>query len=80
MLKLEAIQKDAQVAGLDPNGIARVVSIEPVGTDAITVYFKGSDGKLAEQMFFHTNELRPGICRADTQRTRGWLGETRGVG
>ena len=33
MLKLEAIQKDAQLAGLDPNGIVRVVSVEPGGTE-----------------------------------------------
>ena len=37
MLKLEEINKDAQVAGFDPNGIVRVVSVEPVGTDALTV-------------------------------------------
>ena len=43
MLKLEAIQKDAQLTGLDPNGIVRVVSVEPVGTDAVTVYLKGAD-------------------------------------
>ena len=58
MLKLEEINKDAQVAGFDPNGIVRVVSVEPVGTDALTVYFKGSDGKLAEQMLFRTGEAR----------------------
>ena len=64
MLKLEAIQKDAQLTGLDPNGIVRVVSIEPVGTDAITVYFKGSDGKLAEQMLFRTDEARLSLAEA----------------
>jgi hypothetical protein len=47
MLKLEDIRKDAQVAGLDPNGIARVVTVEPVGTDALTVYFKTADGRPA---------------------------------
>jgi len=67
MLKLEAIKKDAQPAGLDPNGIVRVVSVEPVGTDAVTVYFRGADGKLAEQMLFRTDEARLGLCRADTQ-------------
>ena len=56
MQKLEEIQKDAQVAGLDPNGIVRVVSVEPVGTEAVTVYLKGAQGKLAEQMLFRTDE------------------------
>jgi hypothetical protein len=64
MLKLEAIQKDAQIAGLDPNGIVRVVSVEPVGTEAVTVYFKGSDGKLAEQMLFRTDEARLSLAEA----------------
>ncbi|WP_373510759.1 DEAD/DEAH box helicase, partial [Thiocapsa sp.] len=64
MLKLEAIKKDAQLAGLDPNGIVRVVSVEPVGTDAVTVYFKGSDGKLAEQMLFRTDEARLSLAEA----------------
>ena len=50
MLKLEAIKKDAQLTGLDPNGIVRVVSVEPVGTDAVTVFYKTADGKPAEQM------------------------------
>jgi len=58
MLKLEAIKKDAQITGLNPNGIARVVSVEPIGSDAVTVYFKGADGKLAEQMLFRTGEAR----------------------
>ncbi|UHD17520.1 hypothetical protein [Thiocapsa bogorovii] len=58
MLQLEAITKDAQLAGLDPNDIVRVVSVEPVGTDALTVYFKGSDGNLAEQMLLPTNRAR----------------------
>jgi hypothetical protein len=52
MLKLEAITKDAQIAGLDPNGIARVVSIEPVGMDVV--------GQLVEQMALRTNQARLG--------------------
>ena len=64
MLKLEAITKDAQLTGLDPNGIVRVVSVEPVGTDAVTVYFKRADGKLAEQMLFRTDEVRLSLAEA----------------
>ena len=58
MLKLEDIRKDAQVLGLDPNGIARIVTVDPVGTDALTVYFKTADVKLSEQMLFRTDEAR----------------------
>jgi hypothetical protein len=67
MLKLEAITKDAQLAGLDPNGIVRVVRVDPVGTDAVTVYFNGADGKPAEQMLFRTDGARLGLFRTDIQ-------------
>jgi hypothetical protein len=66
MLKLQAIQKDAQITGLDPNGIVRVVSVEPVGTDAITVFYKTADGTPAEQMLFRTDEAR--LSLAETGR------------
>jgi len=56
MLKLEDIKKDAQVRGIQPNEIVRIVQTEPVGTDALTVYYKDSQGKLSEQMLFRTDE------------------------
>jgi hypothetical protein len=46
VLNLEDIKKDAQVQGLDPSGIARVVTVEPVGPDALTVYYKTAAGVL----------------------------------
>ena len=64
LLRLEEIKKGAQLAGLDPNGIVRVVSVEPVGSDAVTVYYKGADGKLAEQMLFRTDEARLSLADA----------------
>jgi len=64
MLKLEEIRKDAQVIGLGPNGIVRIVTVEPVGTDAVTVYFKTADGKLSEQMLFRTDEARLSLAEA----------------
>ena len=41
MLELEEIKKGARLTGLDPRGIVRVPSVEPAGTDAVTVYLKG---------------------------------------
>jgi len=41
MLKLEEIKKGARLTGLDPRGIVCVPSVEPLGTDAVTVCFKG---------------------------------------
>jgi hypothetical protein len=40
MLTLEYINKDAHVSGIQTNEIVRTVTVEPVGENAITVYFK----------------------------------------
>jgi len=64
LLTLEDIKKDAQILGLAPNGIARIVSVNLVGTDALTVYFKTADGKLSEQMLFRTDEAHLSLAEA----------------
>ena len=58
MLKLEDITKDAQIRGIEPEEIIRVVTVELVGDDAITVYYKNSQGRLGEQMLFRSDEAR----------------------
>ena len=58
MLKLEDIKKDAQVRGIQAQDIVRIVTVEPVGDAAITVYYKDSQGKLGEQMLFRSDEAR----------------------
>lgn len=55
MLKLEDICKDAAVNGIVPNQVVRVVTTEPLG-DTLTVYYKTSDGNLAERMLFRADE------------------------
>lgn len=64
MLKLEAITKDAQVAGIRPNEVVRIVQVEPIGEHALTVYFKDSQGKLDEQMLFRSDEANLNIAIA----------------
>ena len=58
MLKLEDIKKDAQIRGIQAEEIVRIVQIEAVGDDAVTVYYKDSQGKLGEQMLFRSDESR----------------------
>ena len=43
MLKLEAIKKNAAIGGIEPGHVVRIVTTEPVGPDAVTVYYKTSD-------------------------------------
>ena len=57
MLKLEEIKKDAQVRGIVEGQVVRVVTVEPIGEHALTVYYKDSSGKLAERMLFRSDEL-----------------------
>ena len=56
MLKLEQIQKNAAISGLEPGQVVRIVTTEPVGDNALTVYYKTADGTLRERMLFRTDE------------------------
>lgn len=58
MVKLEDIQKDSQIKGLEGDHIVRVVSAEAVGADAVNVFYVDHDGKAGSQMLFRTDEHR----------------------
>ena len=45
MLKLEDIKKDAQIRGIQADEIVRVVQVEAVGDNALTVYYKDNQGR-----------------------------------
>lgn len=64
MLKLEEIQKNAAIAGMEPGQVVRIVTTEPVGDNALTVYYKTSDGKLLELMLFRADEAKLSVAEA----------------
>ncbi|WP_022949215.1 helicase-related protein [Methylohalobius crimeensis] len=64
MLKLEDIKKDTQIRGIQADEIVRVVQVEPVGDNAVTVYYKDSQGRLSEQMLFRSDEARLELAQA----------------
>ncbi len=64
MLKLEDIKKDDQIRGLEGDKIVRIVSVEPVGADAINVFYVDPDGKPGSQMLFRSDEARLEQARA----------------
>ena len=64
MLKLEDIKKDAQIRGILPNEIVRVVQTEPVGDNTVTVYYKDNQGRLGEQMLLRSDEARLELAQA----------------
>ncbi|MBK5938211.1 helicase-related protein [Halochromatium roseum] len=76
MLKLEDLKKDTQVRGILPEEIVRIVTVEPVGDSALTVYYKDSQGKLGEQLLFRSDEARLELAQAG----RHWAFDADGVG
>lgn len=64
MLKLEDIKKDAVISGIVAGEVVRVVTIEPVGEHALTVYYRSPNGQLAERMLFRSDELNLSIAQA----------------
>lgn len=64
MLKLEQIQKNAAISGLEPGQVVRIVTTEPVGYNALTVYYKTADGTLRERMLFRTDEANLSLAES----------------
>ena len=46
MLKLEEITKDAQITGLLPDEVVKVVNVEEIGPNARLVAYRNAQGKL----------------------------------
>ena len=61
-MKLEELTKGAQVVGIDPTGPVTIVSVDHVGEDAVSVFYKAADGAPAERMLFRSNEATLAIA------------------
>jgi SNF2 family DNA or RNA helicase len=64
MLKLEELKKDAQIQGLLPNEVVRLVNIEEIGPNARLVAYRNTQGKLDEQTLFRSDEHRLTLATA----------------
>lgn len=64
MLKLEDIKKNASILGIELGQVVRIVTTEPMGDNALTVYYKTSDGTLLERMLFRTDEGKLSLAEA----------------
>ena len=64
MLKLEAITKDAQITGLLPGEVVKVVNVEEIGPNARLVAYRNAQGKLDEQTIFRQDEHRLALAVA----------------
>ena len=63
MLKLEDIKKDAQVRGLEGDKIVRLVHVEWVGTESLSVFYVDQEGKPGTQSLFRSDESRLEIAK-----------------
>lgn len=64
MLKLEQIQMNAPISGLEPGQVVSVITTVPAGENAITVYYKMADGTLRERMLFRVDEVSLSLAEA----------------
>ncbi len=74
MLKLEDIKKNTSVTGIEPGQVVRIVTTEPAGDNALTVYYKTPDGRLQERMVFRTDEANLSLAEAG----RPWAFDAQG--
>lgn len=58
MIRLENLKINAYIKGLEGPDVVQIKSIEWVGSDAITVLYKNSQGQPREQMLHRTDEIR----------------------
>jgi hypothetical protein len=58
MLKLEDLTKDAQIEGLVPGEIVRLINVDDIGPNARVVAYRNAQGKLDEQTLFRSDEHR----------------------
>jgi len=56
MMRLEDIKAGALIEGIEPGGLVRIVTSEPIGGDAYTVYYKKSDGSLHYLQIYRGDE------------------------
>jgi SNF2 family DNA or RNA helicase len=57
-MKLEDIQPDAVVHGILPDALITVISVAWHGSDALTLVYRGPDGRVADEILYRHDESR----------------------
>ncbi len=63
-MKLEDLQPDAAVRGILPDAAVTVVSVEWHGSDALTIVYRGPNGRVADEILYRHDEPRLDIVQA----------------
>ncbi|MFN0150825.1 MAG: helicase-related protein [bacterium] len=58
MIKLEDLQPNATVRGITPDGLVTVVSVQWFGSEALELTYKGSSGRVANELIYRHDEDR----------------------
>ena len=56
MIHLQDIKKDATINGIISGQSVTIISVEPIGDDALTVFYKDNSGAIGERMLFRSDE------------------------
>jgi superfamily II DNA or RNA helicase len=56
MIRIEDLKKDSIVTGLLHGRSVKVVSVEKIGNDSVTIYYRDDGGKIGERMLFRSDE------------------------
>ena len=62
-MKLEDLQPDASVRGILPDAAVTVVSVEWHGSDALTLVYRGPNGRVADEILYRHDEPRLDIAQ-----------------
>src|SRR5688572_8605313 len=57
-MRLEDLQPDATVSGVLPDAMVTVVSVSWHGSDALTLVYRGPDGRVANELLYRHDEVR----------------------
>jgi superfamily II DNA or RNA helicase len=63
-MRLEDLQPDATVRGILPDRLVSVVSVAWHGSDALTLVYRGPDGRVADEILYRYDEPRIEIVEA----------------
>ena len=63
-MKLDDLQPDAAVRGILPDAVVTVVSVEWHGSDALTLVYRGPNGRVADEILYRHDEPRLEIVEA----------------
>jgi superfamily II DNA or RNA helicase len=57
-MKLEDLKSDTTIKGILPDASVTIVSVSWHGTDALTLVYRGPDGRVADEILYRTDESR----------------------